>query len=907
MTEPTRVAVRVRPLLPGEANEPISVSVSAKPPVVSVQVPGEVQQTFAVDHVFTPPGDVAGATQARVYAEVGANLLSDALLGISTCVLAHGEGGSGKSHSILGYGDQPGLIPHITSELFRRTAQKDPPDLVVRCSYLEIRNECLYDLLQPNIASRTGPEPLRAYEQPSGLVIPRLTECAVETVVDIQRFIEYGMRRRAITAKQLRSARSHTVFNLLLERPFEHPVPVHGMGTATPLPGGAAKLVRARMSFVDTARQKTFGRTEQRAADASIVALSAVITKLSSKQRHSARGDGQVLPQGLLPRLFGDAFGGHSKLLMLATVSPTQASVRETISTLRLAAAARLISSRPRAGVVAPEQEVFALQAEIHRQRGILMTDFPSATADARALSEDEEAVERTLQSLQLPLSEQLRQAEQLRQDCTAALQELGFAPRSGERPPCLMNLSDDTMLTGCLVYFLPTDSRVTIGAAPDCSIVLKGLGMAQQHCTIHSKVALQVTTSPSHRVLVNGVPVVKHALQDGDILVLGRAHAFRVVAGRAEHVDVPLSEVDLVAPSASLSMIRRRLDAKREGMNTETFSRLLELFRSLCLLIDDANDIVDEMRPSERLHFEATACVSRLTPLLDLDIEEIPGVRLLRRSGDKGQLLDFWTMSKFVERLELLRSMYDEPSGSVPARVAALHGAAGSACGDPLLDPLGETSLIEVMSRAQAAKWSETVDETDANDEPFSHSALAQPGKLWSGSRRRSAAPRGSTPTVAPPDPESVRPADRKNRQDHTHSLRRPGARTSARPTGCSLPGVSAGNLPSAPEGRHFSKALSRTNSTPAMSGGHGRGPEMGRAVDTRGRGRGRTVKSPKASTPVSPPRGSPKSPPRKPAHTATSPLRWQPPHTTPSGIRSKSPSRSPSSEPKILTRRGV
>lgn len=59
--------------------------------------------------------------------------------------------GSGKSYTMMGSGDQPGLIPRLCSALFERTKeeQREEESFTVEVSYMEIYNEKVRDLLDP--------------------------------------------------------------------------------------------------------------------------------------------------------------------------------------------------------------------------------------------------------------------------------------------------------------------------------------------------------------------------------------------------------------------------------------------------------------------------------------------------------------------------------------------------------------------------------------------------------------------------------------------------------------------------------------------------------------------------------------------------------------------------------------
>lgn len=59
--------------------------------------------------------------------------------------------GSGKSYTMMGSAEQPGLIPRLCSSLFERSVheQREGESFTVEVSYMEIYNEKVRDLLDP--------------------------------------------------------------------------------------------------------------------------------------------------------------------------------------------------------------------------------------------------------------------------------------------------------------------------------------------------------------------------------------------------------------------------------------------------------------------------------------------------------------------------------------------------------------------------------------------------------------------------------------------------------------------------------------------------------------------------------------------------------------------------------------
>lgn len=68
---------------------------------------------------------------------------------VSVCVCLFP--GSGKSYTMMGSVEQPGLIPRLCSSLFNRTVQEtqEGESFTVEVSYMEIYNEKVRDLLDP--------------------------------------------------------------------------------------------------------------------------------------------------------------------------------------------------------------------------------------------------------------------------------------------------------------------------------------------------------------------------------------------------------------------------------------------------------------------------------------------------------------------------------------------------------------------------------------------------------------------------------------------------------------------------------------------------------------------------------------------------------------------------------------
>ncbi|KAL8486049.1 hypothetical protein ACS0TY_022963 [Phlomoides rotata] len=102
------------------------------------------------------------SNQIDIFELVGALLVENCLAGFNSSVFAYGQTGSGKTYTIWGASnalleeDQQGLAPRVFQRLFQRIDEEQVKQAdrqlvyMCRCSFLEIYNEQITDLLDPS-------------------------------------------------------------------------------------------------------------------------------------------------------------------------------------------------------------------------------------------------------------------------------------------------------------------------------------------------------------------------------------------------------------------------------------------------------------------------------------------------------------------------------------------------------------------------------------------------------------------------------------------------------------------------------------------------------------------------------------------------------------------------------------
>ena len=202
-SENLKVVVRVRPLMQREAlnGQFIStVAVGSDSRLIQLYEyfnlelvdPEEVEDyisnqdsyqahTFTFDRIYDE-----SSSQEEIYQNTAKLSVDNCLEGYNATLLAYGQTGTGKTYTMEGFsydGQNParGIIPRAIEDIFRHIRDKAEPQttFMVRCSYLQIYNENISDLLKPerkNLAIR---------ESPKGVYVENLSEWAVRSPNEI--------------------------------------------------------------------------------------------------------------------------------------------------------------------------------------------------------------------------------------------------------------------------------------------------------------------------------------------------------------------------------------------------------------------------------------------------------------------------------------------------------------------------------------------------------------------------------------------------------------------------------------------------------------------------------------------------------------------------------------------------
>lgn len=373
-----KVVVRVRPLSQRETENNSRVIVDVVDDKMIVFDPKREEETFffhgskqkgrdmlkkqnkntqyLFDCVFGPQ-----ANNENVFEGSTKSIINSVLDGFNCSVFVYGATGAGKTFTMLGTHENPGITFRTMVELFAQMeSQKHDKDFEIGVSYLEVYNETVKDLLNPSSGA------LFLREDGAGVVVAGLK---MERISDPNRMfelLEHGNQNRSQhpTDANAESSRSHAVFQVYIR-----------MKTKS-----TAQTKMVKLSMIDLAGSERGAATggagvrfkEGSNINKSLLALGNCINALADGQRHIPYRDSK------LTRLLKDSLGGNCQTVMIANISPAHPTIEDTHNTLKYATRAKSIKCQIKRNVVSVELHVshyIKMVEDLQTDNGRLKTD----------------------------------------------------------------------------------------------------------------------------------------------------------------------------------------------------------------------------------------------------------------------------------------------------------------------------------------------------------------------------------------------------------------------------------------------------------------------------------------------------------------------------------------------------
>ncbi|KAJ8553772.1 hypothetical protein K7X08_024450 [Anisodus acutangulus] len=271
------------------------------------------------------------ATQHDVYSTTTAELVEAVLQGRNGSVFCYGATGAGKTYTMLGTIENPGVMVLAIKDLFTKIRQRSfDGNHVVHLSYLEVYNETVRDLLSPR-------RPLVLREDKQGIVAAGLTQYRAYSTDEVMALLQQGNLNRTTEPTRCNetSSRSHAILQVVVEYRVKD--------SSNNIVNRVGKL-----SLIDLAGSERALATDQRTLrsleganiNKSLLALSSCINALVEGKNHIPYRNSK------LTQLLKDSLGGACNTVMIANISPSNLSFGETQNTLHWADRAKEIRTK---------------------------------------------------------------------------------------------------------------------------------------------------------------------------------------------------------------------------------------------------------------------------------------------------------------------------------------------------------------------------------------------------------------------------------------------------------------------------------------------------------------------------------------------------------------------------------
>ncbi|OMJ82840.1 hypothetical protein SteCoe_16373 [Stentor coeruleus] len=343
-------------------------------------------------------------TNEDVYTSTSRKVVEASLQGYNGTIIAYGQTGSGKTYTMMGSDGAEldsalntshsindisiekheipkakGIVILALEDLLKLSKDNTNKSCYLSCSYLEIYNEQIFDLLADK--EKITDTLILQEEKGQGFYIRGLSEHVLNSVSDVEKLIKKGEfnRHYAATAMNHHSSRSHTIFRVYVtsvsinkgsydigenittesllnfvdlagaERVNSLQEAINPLETSVRFMASRSPRASPRLRSSSTRRSIDTFVNEGKHINVSLFYLCQVISKLSEK--HQMPETHIPYRNSSLTKILSTSLGGNALTCIICTATSTLSQVELTLSTLRFGGIAGSIQNVVKANI----------------------------------------------------------------------------------------------------------------------------------------------------------------------------------------------------------------------------------------------------------------------------------------------------------------------------------------------------------------------------------------------------------------------------------------------------------------------------------------------------------------------------------------------------------------------------
>ena len=363
-SETIKVCIRIRPLLSHEdieyweinkeENSISSTQIDEKEDKTNTFLKPNPLNSLLIESIYTPQNFhfdkiyTKEISTQTIYIEMCREITKNFLKGINGSIFTYGQTTSGKTYTMLGNPKNPGILPCVLKDIFDNLNKLKNENLNINykvyCSYIEIYNENIHDLL-------TDASSLKLIDDNKyGIIVGDSKKEEIKNFEDGIKMKNIGEENRKYRDTMINeySSRSHTIFQLFLE--------ISSIDETNIITTKNSILNLVDLAGSEKLSQGKNPNGETGYINKSLFVLANVINKL-------AEGKNNYIPyrDSKLTRLLSVALGGNSLITIICNVSPSASNYFQTLSTFRFASRAKVVKLKPNVNEYFDEKELINL------------------------------------------------------------------------------------------------------------------------------------------------------------------------------------------------------------------------------------------------------------------------------------------------------------------------------------------------------------------------------------------------------------------------------------------------------------------------------------------------------------------------------------------------------------------